>query len=112
MSLFDQLKEEAGGLDLSAIGARVGLSSDQVQQAASLLLPKIADPSTDNEAAAQQVSQETGIPHAKLQKLLSVIMEHAQAGGANGGATGSLVQSLSGGGAGGALGKLMGAFGG
>ena len=111
MSLFDQLKQEAGGLDLAAIGARVGLSPDQVQQAASLLLPKVADPNTDNDAATHEVAQQTGIPHSKLQELLGVIMQHAQAGGAAGGVMGSLMQSLGGGGADDALGKLMGAFG-
>ena len=117
MSLFDQLQQEAGGLDLSAIGAQVGLSPDQVQEAGSKLLPKVADPDTDNDEATRQVADETGIPHSKLQDLLGVIMQHAQAGGASGGAMGTLMQSLGGGdggeagGEGGSLlGNVMGAF--
>ena len=39
MSMFDTLMKETGGLDLAAIGARVGLSPEQVQSASSRLLP-------------------------------------------------------------------------
>lgn len=94
MSLLDQLAGQAGGLDLGAIPGRFGLNEEQVRTAAALLLPKIADPAVNNEAATHEVAQETGIPHGTLAQLIPALLNHAQAKGAQGGLLGSLLNGL------------------
>jgi hypothetical protein len=112
MSMFDQLRSQASGLDLSAIGAQVGLTPQQVETGAAALLPKIADPAVDNREATAKVAEDTGIPHSKLAALIPVLLQHASASGATGGVIGTLLSSLGAGGAngvqGGNLGKLAG----
>ena len=47
---------------------------EQVQAAASELLPKIADPNVDNTAAAEEVAASTGISTSVLSSLLPAIL--------------------------------------
>lgn len=108
MSMFDTLMQETGGLDLASIGARVGLSPEQVQSASSRLLPQVADPDVDNQDATAAVADETGIPHSKLQALLPVLLEHIQGSGAGGGVAGTIMSALGGGNGGGGGGGMLG----
>lgn len=108
MGMFDTLMQETGGLDLASIGARVGLSPEQVQSVSSRLLPQVADPNVDNQEATAAVAHETGIPHSKLQALLPVLLEHIQGSGAGGGVAGTIMSALGGGGGGNAGGMLGG----
>ena len=94
MSLFDQLAGQAGALDLGGIAGRFGLSEEQVRSAAALLLPKIADPATDNTEATHDVAQQTGIAHDTLAQLVPALISQAQANGAEGGVLGSLLGGL------------------
>jgi hypothetical protein len=113
MSIFEKLMQESGGLDLAAIGAKVGLTPEQVQTGASQLIPKIADPKVDNQQATAQVAGDTEIPHSKLQALLPVLLAEAQKSGAGGTALSSILSGLggAGAGAGGMLSELSGALG-
>ena len=94
MSLLDQLAGQAGSLDLGGIARRFGLNEEQVRTAAALLLPKIADPAVDNQAATHEVAQQTGIPHGTLAQLVPALLNHAQSQGAQGGVLGSLLRGL------------------
>src|SRR6185369_9650473 len=98
MSLLDQLAGQAGGLDLGGIAGRFGLNEEQVRSAASLLLPKIADPGQDNVVATHEVAQQTGIPHGVLAQLVPALLNIAQAKGVQVGVLGSLLSGLAGGG--------------
>ena len=104
MNLFDQLMNQAQGLDLNALGARVGLTPDQVAQGARALLPQIADPNVDNQAATEAAAATTGIGAGQLQDLVTNLVQQAGQSGAAGGALQSIVAGL-GGGAGGAGGQ-------
>ncbi|WP_029548454.1 hypothetical protein [Rhizorhabdus wittichii] len=116
MGMLEELAEQAGGLDFGAIGEKLGLSADQVQAAASQLLPHIADPNTDNDQATQAVAAQTGIDFSQLSALLPALLAAAGSkGGDAGGLLGNLMSSLGGGapaGNGGDGGGLLGALGG
>ena len=110
MGIFEQLEQQAGGLDLGAIGQRVGLSPDQVRQAASKLLPQLADPAVNNDEATANVAAQTGIPHQSLMSLIPELLAQARSGsgGQGGGALQDIMAGISGGGGGGGLaGSLM-----
>ena len=100
MSMLDQLVAQAGGnIDLAAIGAKVGLSPEQVTQAAGQLLPQIADPTVDNTQATNEVAASTGISAAALSALIPALVAAASSGGAtsqSGGVLGSIVSGLGG----------------
>jgi len=113
MSMLEELMAQAGGLDLAAIGAKVGLSPEQVQSAAGALLPKIADPAVDNDAATAEVAASHGFDISQLQSLVPALVAAASSGGqgGQGGVLGSLISGLGGaGGAGGIMGSLSGAL--
>nr|WP_047166719.1 hypothetical protein [Sphingomonas sp. Y57] len=113
MGMLEELAEQAGGLDFGAIGEKLGLSAEQVQAAASQLLPHIADPNTDNDQATQAVAAQTGIDFSQLSALLPALLAAAGSkGGDAGGLLGNLVSSLGGGASGGTGGGLLGALGG
>ena len=107
MSIFDQLMQQVPNLDLAALGARVGLTQEQVAAASRDLLPQIADPAVDNQAATAQVAADHGIGHNQLQDLLPALLQQAQGAGASGGALQSVLSGL-GGGAGGGQGSILG----
>lgn len=97
MSLFDQLVQQAQGLDLGAIAQRVGLTPDQVATAGRALLPQIADPSVDNHQATAEVAAQTGIDHSQLSAMVPAILEQAKSLGASGGPFASVLAGLGGG---------------
>jgi len=97
MSLFDQLVQQAQGLDLGAIAQRVGLSPDQVATAGRALLPQIADPNVDNHQATADVAAQTGIDHSQLSAMVPAILEQAKSLGASGGPFASVLAGLGGG---------------
>jgi hypothetical protein len=99
MSLFDQLMEQAKGIDLGAVAQRVGLTPEQVAAGARALLPQIADPNVDNHQATADVSAQTGIGHAQLSAMLPALLEQAKGLGASGGPLGNILAGLGGGGA-------------
>lgn len=98
MSMFEQLMQQAQGLDLNAVAAKVGLTPEQVQQGARALLPQIADPDVDNGQAAAAVAADTGISQAQLAAMVPALLQQAQSMGASGGALGNLMAGLGGGG--------------
>lgn len=116
MGMFEELIQQAQGLDLDEIGAKVGLTPDQVATAARSLLPQIADPAVDNGEAAEAVASGTGIPRPSLEALVPVLLQQAQNAGASGGAFESILTGLRGGGQqggeqqGGVLGSIAGAL--
>lgn len=111
MSMFDQLMQQAQGLDLGAVAEKVGLSQEQVASAARALVPQIADPGVDNADATAAVSADTGIEAAKLAQMIPALLEQAKAQGASGGALGNIMAGLGGeGGQGGMLGNIAGAI--
>lgn len=110
MGMFDQLMQQAQGLDLGAVAERVGLSEEQVAGAARALLPQIADPQVNNAEAAASVAADTGISQSKLAEMVPALLEQARARGASGGALGSVLAGLGGGGQGSMLGNLSGAI--
>lgn len=110
MSMFDQLVQQAQGLDLGAVAQRVGLSQEQVAAAARALLPQIADPQVNNADAAASVAADTGISQNKLAEMVPALLEQARAQGASGGALGSVLAGLGGNGQGSLLGNLTGAL--
>jgi hypothetical protein len=109
MSMFDQLMEQARGLDLGAVAQRVGLSQEQVAGAARALLPQIADPQVDNAEATAAVAADTGISPGKLAEMVPALLEQARAQGATGGALGNVLAGL-GSDPGAMLGNLKGAL--
>ena len=112
MSIFDQLVQQAQGLDLGAVAQRVGLSQEQIAGAARALLPQIADPQVNNADATASVAADTGIDQSKLAQMIPALLEQARAQGASGGALGNIMAGLGGGegGQGGMLGNLAGAI--
>jgi len=99
MSMLDELIAQTGGnLDLGAIGAKFGLTPDQVHAAAGQLLPQIADPNVDNGEATAQVAANTGIDVSALSGLVPALVAAASGGnvGNQGGILGSLVAGLGG----------------
>lgn len=76
MSFLNEILGQASGLDYGALGAKVGLSPEQVQAATHAILPKIADPNIDNADAAQSAAAEAGIPMSKLQELMPMLASH------------------------------------
>ncbi|CAM3269269.1 hypothetical protein SPAN111604_14060 [Sphingomonas antarctica] len=76
MSFLNEILGQASQLDYGALGAKVGLSPEQVRAATDALLPKVADPNIDNADAAQAAAVEAGIPMSKLQELLPVLANH------------------------------------
>jgi len=112
MSMFDDLIAQAGGLDLEAIGARVGLTPQQVRSGAEALLPGIANPAVDNAAATEQAAAQTGLSIDSLRALIPAIVGAVGGqGGAQGGVLGDLISGLGGGQAGGDGGGLLGNIG-
>ena len=97
MSMFDQLMQQAQGLDLGAVAGRVGLSQEQIATAARALLPQIADPQVNNAEATAAVAADTGISQSKLAEMVPALLEQARAQGASGGALGNLLSGLGGG---------------
>ena len=97
MSLFDQLLQQAQGLDLGAVGQRVGLTPDQVAAAGRALLPQIANPNVDNHQATAEVAAQTGIDHSQLSAMVPAILEQAKGLGASGGPFASILAGLGGG---------------
>ena len=112
MGMFEELIQQAQGLDLEAIGARVGLTPDQVATAARSLLPQIADPAIDNREATEAVAAGTGIAQPSLEALVPALLQQAQSAGASGGAFQSILTGMRGGGdqQGGGLGGIVGAL--
>jgi hypothetical protein len=108
MSLFDQLIAQVPNLDLAALGARVGLTQEQVAAVSRDLLPQIADPAVDNHAATASVAAGHGIAHSQLQELLPALLHQASQSGASGGALQSVLNGLGGGAAGGSSGSALG----
>lgn len=101
MGLLDGMLTQMAGHDVAGLGAKVGLSPEQVQMALAALTHAAPQPGDTAQAAAQH----TGLPVDALQQVLSRI------GGE--GALGQLAGALGGGGgAGGGLGGLTGMFGG
>ena len=98
MSVFDQLMEQARGIDLAAVAQRVGLTPDQVAAGARALMPQIADPTVDNHQATADVAAQTGIGHAQLSAMLPAILEQARSLGAQGGPFANVLAGLGGGG--------------
>ncbi len=111
MNLFDQLLNQAQGVDLEALGARVGLTPDQVAAGARQLLPQIADPNVDNQAATATVAASTGIQTGQLEALVTSLVQQASSGGAAGGALQSIVAGLGGGTAAAGQGSVLGNLG-
>jgi hypothetical protein len=111
MNMFDNLLAQTSGLDLSALGARFGMTPEQVETAARALLPQIADPAVDNGEAVATVAASTGTPQPSLQALVPALLQQAQSAGATGGAFQSILGGLQGGTTqGGGLGGLIGAL--
>lgn len=99
MGMLDELMAQAGGnIDLAAIGAKIGLTPEQVQQAAGHLLPQIADPNIDNQSAIDEVAAKTGLSVSSLSELVPALVQAAGQGGASGagGVLGSLLSGLGG----------------
>lgn len=95
MGMLEELAAEAGGLDLSAIGAKIGLTPEQVQAAAGQLLPQIANPGVDNQEATNAVAQNMGLDADKLASLVPALIAAAGARGAEqNGVIGSLLNGL------------------
>jgi len=94
MSLFDQLLQQAQGLDLGAVAQRVGLTPDQIATAGRALLPQIADPNVDNHQATAEVAAQTGIDHSQLSAMVPAILEQAHQLGASGGPFSSILNGL------------------
>ena len=94
MSVFDQLLQQAQGLDLGAVAQRVGLTPEQVAAAGRALLPQIADPNVDNHQATAEVAAQTGIDHSQLSAMVPAILEQARQLGASGGPFSSILNGL------------------
>ena len=94
MSLFDQLLQQAQGLDLGAVAQRVGLTPEQVAAAGRALLPQIADPNVDNHQATAEVAAQTGIDHSQLSAMVPAILEQARQLGASGGPFSRILDGL------------------
>lgn len=97
MSLFDQLMQQAQGMDLGAVAQRVGLTPEQVATAARQLLPQIADPNVDNHQATAEVAQQSGIDTSQLAAMVPALLEQAKSLGASGGPLASILGGLGGG---------------
>lgn len=108
MSIFDQLMAQVPNLDLGALGARVGLTPEQVAAASRDLLPQIADPAVDNQAATAEVAAGHGVAQSQLEALIPNLIQQAGAAGASGGALQSVLAGLGGGGAAGSQGSILG----
>lgn len=108
MSIFDQLMQQAPNLDLAALGARVGLSPEQVSAASRELLPQIADPQVDNATATAQVADGQGVGRSQLEALVPQLLQQLQGAGVSGGALQSVLNGL--GGQGSSLGGLTAAL--
>ena len=96
MSLFDNLLQQAKGIDLGAVAQRVGITPEQVAAAGRALLPQIADPAVDNHQATADVAAQTGIGHAQLSALVPALLEQAKQLGASGGPFESVLAGLGG----------------
>lgn len=94
MDVFDELMQQSSGLDLAAIGARVGLTPDQVETAARSLLPQITDPAVDNREALDAVASGTGIAQPVLEALVPALLQQARMAGASGGAFQAVMEGL------------------
>jgi hypothetical protein len=94
MSVFDQLLQQAQGLDLGAVAQRVGLTPEQVAAAGRALLPQIADPNVDNHQATAEVAAQTGIDHSQLSAMVPAILEQARQLGASGGPFSRILNGL------------------
>ena len=94
MSVFDQLLQQAQGLDLGAVAQRVGLTPEQVTSAGRVLLPQIANPNVDNHRATAEVAAQTGIDHSQLSAMVPAILEQARQLGASGGPFSSILNGL------------------
>ena len=94
MSVFDQLLQQAQGLDLGAVAQRVGLTPEQVAAAGRALLPQIADPNVDNHQATAEVAAQTGIDHSQLSAMVPAILDQARQLGASGGPFSSILNGL------------------
>ena len=97
MSLFDNLLQQAKGLDLGAVAQRVGITPEQVAAASRALLPQIADPNVDNQQATADVAAQTGIGQAQLSAMVPALLEQAKKLGASGGPFESVLAGLGGG---------------
>jgi len=96
MSIFDQLMAQVPNLDLAALGARVGLTPEQVAAASRELLPRIADPAVDNHEATAEVAAGQGVAHSQLEELVPALLQQARSAGASGGALQSVLSGLGG----------------
>ena len=96
MSLFDELVQQARGIDLAAVAQQVGLTPDQVTAGARALLPQIADPNVDNQQATADVAAQTGIGTTQLSAMLPALLEQARTLGASGGPFASVLAGLGG----------------
>ncbi len=96
MSMLDGAMSALGGMDLSALAAKVGLTPEKVQMVMGALAKFQGQPGD----TAQQAAAETGVDQSKVQQLIE------QVGGE--GALGKLSGMMGGGagGLGGMLGKL------
>lgn len=96
MSIFDTLQDQVRGLDLEAIGRRIGLTPEQVRTGAAALLPHVANPETENAQATRQVAQETGIPQVALADLIPALVSHVRGlpGASSSGAFGQILAGI------------------
>ena len=105
MGLLDGLLTQMAGHDVAGLGAKVGLTPDQVQAALAALTHAAPQPGD----TAQTAAQHTGLPVEALQQVLA----HVGGEGALGQLAGVLGGTGDGGaGLGGGLGGLAGMFGG
>ena len=110
MGMLDDLLAQAGGqIDIAALASKAGLDPGQAQAALGRLLPRIADPDTDNAYAVADVAGNTGVSAGGLAALLPLLLQAVQGAGGGGGVLGQLTAGLNaGGGAGGLLGQVSG----
>lgn len=97
MSIFDAIMSHGEGLDLDAIGSRIGLSAEDVKAGAGQLLPKIADPNIDNSAAVTDVAAATGIQESKLEALIPLLLQEAKQAGVPGTILNNVLAGVTGG---------------
>lgn len=90
-----QTVEGLAGPHMAEIGARVGLTPDQVQMVVSHMGQQAANGQTDPMAAAQGTAAHTGIDAGIIQQLMGHLGSAGGAGGA-GGLLGSLGGMLGG----------------